>query len=168
MLEHAPRRRARAPRSWRPTGRLPCSTSARCGPRDADADDRTAAELHDALANEFALVDRWEDSADRPRGGAADLWREVGDPLREGDSMRLLSRTMWRLCRGAEAERASVAALATLEPLGPIARAGLGVAPTSPTTGSTGASTTEAILRAREAREVAEALRPGRGDHATR
>jgi len=41
------------------------------------------------------------------------------NPLREGDTMRRLSRTMWRLCRGADALAAAEFALATLEPLGP-------------------------------------------------
>lgn len=81
------------------------------------ADARTRAELYDDLAHELALVDRWQDSADA-RQEALRLWHEVRDPLREGDSMRRLSRTMWRLCRGDEADRASAAALELLEPLG--------------------------------------------------
>ncbi len=82
------------------------------------ADTRTVATLYDALSQELALVDRWEDSAGA-RQDALGLWRELGDRRREGDSLRKLSRTMWRLCRGDEAEQASLAALAALEPLGP-------------------------------------------------
>ncbi len=78
----------------------------------------TLAGLYDELAQELALVDRWQDSADA-RQSALRLWRDVGDPVREGDTLRLLSRTMWRLCRGEEADQASEAALAVLEPLGP-------------------------------------------------
>ncbi|MEP6665720.1 MAG: AAA family ATPase, partial [Nocardioidaceae bacterium] len=84
----------------------------------ADADARTVASLYDELAHELALVDRWQDSADA-RQGALRLWRELRDRLREGDSLRRLSRTMWRLCRGDDAERASVDSLGALEPLGP-------------------------------------------------
>jgi len=78
----------------------------------------TRAELYSVLADELALVDRWADSAEA-RDVALSLWRVVGDRLREGDSLRRLSRTMWRLCRGPEAEAASVAACEVLEPLGP-------------------------------------------------
>src|SRR6185295_9572018 len=47
------------------------------------------------------------------------LWRELGDATREGDTLGLLSRALWRLCRGPESHRAAEAALAVLEPLGP-------------------------------------------------
>ena len=78
----------------------------------------TAAALCDGLAYEASLIDRWQDAADA-REHALELWRQAGDPLREGDTMRRLSRTMWRLCRGADALAAAESALATLEPLGP-------------------------------------------------
>ncbi len=84
----------------------------------AAANNRLVASLYDSLSQELALVDRWEDSASA-RKEALRRWRELGDRLREGDSLRKLSRTMWRLCRGDEAEQAALAALAALEPLGP-------------------------------------------------
>ena len=81
-------------------------------------DPATDAGLYEGLAYELSLIDRWQDAADA-RGHALALWREAGDRLREGDTMRRLSRTMWRLCRGHEAVAAAESALDTLEPLGP-------------------------------------------------
>ncbi len=82
------------------------------------ADPAMRALLYDGLAYEASLVDRWQDAADAGER-ALGLWREVGDRLREGDMMRRLSRTMWRMCRGREASAWAETALATLEPLGP-------------------------------------------------
>jgi DNA-binding CsgD family transcriptional regulator/tetratricopeptide (TPR) repeat protein len=82
------------------------------------ADDRTRAALYGALAHEASLVDRWQDSADACRSALA-LWRALGDRLREGDTLVLFSRAMWRLCRGPESHQAAEEALAVLEPLGP-------------------------------------------------
>jgi DNA-binding CsgD family transcriptional regulator/tetratricopeptide (TPR) repeat protein len=84
----------------------------------ADAEPREKAALYDGLATEFSLVDRWQDAADAGEQ-ALTLWREAGDRLREGDTLRLLSRTMWRLCRGGESDAAAQGALDVLEPLGP-------------------------------------------------
>ncbi|MGE5137083.1 MAG: ATP-binding protein [Gemmatimonadota bacterium] len=83
-----------------------------------DADPGTAAALLDGLAFEVALLDRWQDAADA-REQALALWRRAGDRLREGDTLRHLSRTMWRLCRGEDAAAAADGAVAILEPLGP-------------------------------------------------
>ena len=82
------------------------------------ADPATAARLHEGLAYELGLLDRWQDAAGAGERALA-LWRQVGDRLREGATLRLVSHTMWRLCRGAEAEAAIEAAVAILEPLGP-------------------------------------------------
>lgn len=76
------------------------------------------AHLYDRLAYEASLVDRWQEAADA-RLAALPLWRQAGDRLREGDTLRLLWRTMWRLCRGAEASTVLDAARQVLEPLGP-------------------------------------------------
>src|SRR5262249_10782262 len=87
--------------------------------RFADGQDaRVRAVLYDGLATELSLIDGWLDAAEAEEQ-ALRLWREVGDPLREGAVLRLLSRTMWRLCRGSEAMAAAAAAIAVLEPLGP-------------------------------------------------
>ena len=77
-----------------------------------------AAELYESFAVEASLVDRWAEAADA-REQALARWRLAGDRLREGDTLRRLSRTMWRLCRGREAVAAAERAPATLEPLGP-------------------------------------------------
>jgi DNA-binding CsgD family transcriptional regulator len=81
-------------------------------------DARTRARLHDELAYELSLVDRWEESA-LHRGSALELWREVGDLLRVGDDLQMYARTMWRLCRGEEERAAAAEGLAVLEALGP-------------------------------------------------
>jgi DNA-binding CsgD family transcriptional regulator/tetratricopeptide (TPR) repeat protein len=83
-----------------------------------DLGPREVAVLYDGLAHELSLIDGWHDAAEAGEQALA-LWREAGDPMREGDTLRLLSRTMWRLCRGCEALLAAEAALAVLKPLGP-------------------------------------------------
>jgi len=76
------------------------------------------ADLYDRLGSEDALIDRWHEAV-QAQERSLDLWRQVGDPLREGDVQRRLSRTMRRLCRGPEAAAHAEGAIATLEPLGP-------------------------------------------------
>lgn len=49
------------------------------------------AELHDLLADELFLVEDWQ-QADADRARAVDLWRQAGDRLRLGDSLRRLGR----------------------------------------------------------------------------
>jgi DNA-binding CsgD family transcriptional regulator/tetratricopeptide (TPR) repeat protein len=84
----------------------------------ADAGDRTRAELEDRLASEYGLLDRW-DEALATRQHALARWRALGDRRREGDALRLLCTTFWRLCRGPEAEQAAQESLAILRPIGP-------------------------------------------------
>ncbi|HET9967079.1 MAG TPA: BTAD domain-containing putative transcriptional regulator, partial [Streptosporangiaceae bacterium] len=84
----------------------------------AGADPATLAGLHEGLADEVMLLDRWDD-AETEGERALELWREVGDRLREGDALRRLSRIRWNLCRGDEAVVAAEAAVSALEPLGP-------------------------------------------------
>jgi DNA-binding CsgD family transcriptional regulator/tetratricopeptide (TPR) repeat protein len=73
---------------------------------------------YEALADELSVIDAW-DAAAAAYERALSLWRTTGDPLREGDILRKLSTTLWRLCRGREAGDASTAAVQVLEPLGP-------------------------------------------------
>ncbi len=73
---------------------------------------------YEALADELSVIDSW-DVAAAAYERALSLWRTTGDPLREGDILRKLSTTLWRLCRGKEAGEASAAAVRALEPLGP-------------------------------------------------
>ncbi len=75
-------------------------------------------DLHCGYAWELSLVDRWQEAAETYERALA-LSRLAGDRLREGDTLRRLSRAMWRLCRGPEAIAAAEAAVATLEALGP-------------------------------------------------
>ena len=84
----------------------------------ASANPVALAGLHEGLADEIALLDRWED-AETAGERALALWREAGDRLREGDALRRLSRIRWNLCRGREAVDAAEAAVSALEPLGP-------------------------------------------------
>ncbi len=116
----------------------------------------TVAELYDGLANELLLVDRWQDSADASERALA-LWRGVGAPLREGDTLRRLSRTMWRQCRGREAALAGEAAVATLEPHGPTAELARAYATLALGQLSRGANAV-AIEMAQRAQAIAEPL----------
>ncbi|MEA2167740.1 MAG: hypothetical protein QOF76_1040, partial [Solirubrobacteraceae bacterium] len=83
-----------------------------------DAVDTTlVAELNDHLALESSLVDGWQRAAEAGEAALA-AWRLGGDPLRAGETLRALSRTMWWLCRGREALAYAEEAVATLEPVG--------------------------------------------------
>jgi DNA-binding CsgD family transcriptional regulator/tetratricopeptide (TPR) repeat protein len=84
----------------------------------AAADARTRAELHDGLSTEYGVLDRWGD-ATVARETAIELWHAIGDPAREGDSLRMLSFCHWRECRGDEATRAATAAVMSLREAGP-------------------------------------------------
>ena len=83
-------------------------------------DPAVVAGLYDGLAAELGLLDRWQD-APGALEQALRRWRQAGDRRREGATLRTLSRTMWRLCRGREALAAAEAAVSLLEPLGPSA-----------------------------------------------
>ena len=76
------------------------------------------ARLYDGLAAQCALIDRWERGA-QAREESLALWREAGDARRVGDCLRLLSRALWRLCRGEEANLAAQQAVDVLESLPP-------------------------------------------------
>lgn len=81
-------------------------------------DPAAVAGLYDGLGAELGLLDRWQDAADALEQ-ALGRWRQAGDRRREGATLRTLSRTMWRLCRGQEALAAAEASVSLLEPLGP-------------------------------------------------
>ncbi|GAA3194409.1 hypothetical protein GCM10010468_04200 [Actinocorallia longicatena] len=83
---------------------------------DADADAATLAELYEGLAEEAALLDQWQDAAEACERALLE-WRVAGDRLREGDTLRRLSRISWNMCHGETV--AAEAAVAVLEPLGP-------------------------------------------------
>jgi DNA-binding CsgD family transcriptional regulator/tetratricopeptide (TPR) repeat protein len=130
VLWYGPRAARRASELW--SHREAAAQYDRAVRSAPESDSRTRAELSDALAQELALLDRWEESAET-RIAAVELWRRVGDPRRESQSMREVSKAMWRLCRGEEWLQTAEAALALAEPLGPspeLARAyeGIGLA----------------------------------------
>jgi tetratricopeptide (TPR) repeat protein len=104
------------PPGWHRTARRPQFERALRFAGGADA--ATLAGLHEGLADEVSLLDRWQD-AESAEERALSLWREAGDRLREGDALRRLSRIRWNMCRGRDAVAAVQAAVSTLEPLGP-------------------------------------------------
>jgi DNA-binding CsgD family transcriptional regulator/tetratricopeptide (TPR) repeat protein len=77
-------------------------------------DDRARGLLLDGLADEYGILDRWEDALET-RECALELWRAVGDEVREGDAVRRLSTAYWRLCRGPESAAACHRAVELLE-----------------------------------------------------
>ena len=81
-------------------------------------DIRTRAELLGNLGEQLDFVDRWEDLAETCSEAAA-LWHELGDFVRESDSLSALAGGFWRLCRGADSRRTADAALKLAKPLGP-------------------------------------------------
>ncbi len=76
------------------------------------------APLHEGIAGEYALLDRWEEAEQELRT-AIGLRRALGDDLRLGADLRMLSTTLWRLCRGEESDEAAREAVGVLEPLPP-------------------------------------------------
>jgi DNA-binding CsgD family transcriptional regulator/tetratricopeptide (TPR) repeat protein len=114
------------------------------------------ADLCDRFAFEVSLIDRFQDAADA-RERALRLWRRVGDRAREGATLRRLSSTMWRLCRGSESSQYTKAAVAVLEPLGPsdeLAWAYMSVADEC----ATAADFDRALIAARQAQKLADQL----------
>ena len=83
-----------------------------------DTDQRAVAALHEGLAAEYALLDRWEEAEQEVRTGLT-MRRELGDELALGEDLRRLSTTLWRLCRGPESSQAAAEAVAVLEALPP-------------------------------------------------
>ena len=76
------------------------------------------AALQEGVAGEYALLDRWEDTESALRA-ALELRRQLGDNLSIGEDLRLLSRALWRLCRGEEELRAAEEAVRILAALPP-------------------------------------------------
>jgi DNA-binding CsgD family transcriptional regulator/tetratricopeptide (TPR) repeat protein len=87
--------------------------------RFADGCDRpTLAQLHEGVAGEYSLLDRWEE-AERALRIALQLRRELGDDLSAGKDLQRLCTTLWRLCRGEESVHAAREAVRVLEALPP-------------------------------------------------
>jgi DNA-binding CsgD family transcriptional regulator len=86
----------------------------------AEASPRRRAELLDARALECYLTDRMTDGIEA-RTEACALWRELGEPVREGDGLMWISRMLWFETRSSEAREMAARAIARLEG-GPPAR----------------------------------------------
>ena len=82
------------------------------------ADGAVLAGLHEALAAEYALLDRLEESEAALRT-ALQYRREVTDPLRIGDDLNMLSGILLRQCRGEDSVRAAGESLRGLQSLPP-------------------------------------------------
>ncbi|HET9500508.1 MAG TPA: AAA family ATPase [Marmoricola sp.] len=77
---------------------------------------KEVAQLWTELSIEAGLVDRWELAATAIEQ-AVILWRQVGDPLRIGDALRVRATAEWRLCLR-QAPATVREAVTVLEPLG--------------------------------------------------
>ena len=96
----------------------------------ADADPAMAAGFYDGLGFELMVVGRFQGAVEAGAQALA-LWRQAGDRLREGDTLRNLSYALQQLGRGPDSVAAAEAAVMVLEPLGPVtelARAYCGLA----------------------------------------
>jgi DNA-binding CsgD family transcriptional regulator/tetratricopeptide (TPR) repeat protein len=72
--------------------------------------------LQEGVAGEYSLLDRWEEAEVALRA-ALELRRQLGDDLSIGEDLRLLSRALWRLCRGEEQVQAAEEAVRILAAL---------------------------------------------------
>jgi DNA-binding CsgD family transcriptional regulator/tetratricopeptide (TPR) repeat protein len=116
VLHHAPRaaRQAAGLGSHREAA-AQFERALRCA---AGADPGVAAGLYEGLALELRLVGRYPGAVDAGEQ-ALGLWRQAGDHLREGDTLRHLSYVLQELGRGPDSVAAAEAAVTVLEPLGP-------------------------------------------------
>jgi DNA-binding CsgD family transcriptional regulator/tetratricopeptide (TPR) repeat protein len=122
----------------------------------ATADGPTRAVLHEGLAAECALLDRWPET-ERALRTALDLRRAEGNQRQTGEDLRLLSVALWRLCRGAESLQGMVMAARILEALPP----GRELAQTLAVLGATYlvvGRTDEGLAAAHRARQLGETL----------
>jgi DNA-binding CsgD family transcriptional regulator/tetratricopeptide (TPR) repeat protein len=87
--------------------------------RSADDGDAAAvAPLHEGLAGEYSLLDRWP-QVERELRTAIECRRRLGDGRRVGENLCQLSIALWRLCRGKESDEAAAEAVRVLEALPP-------------------------------------------------
>jgi len=83
-----------------------------------DSGPEVLAPLHEGIATEHSLLDRWEDAESAMRT-AIELRQAMGDVVKVGTGLRFLSTAYWRLCRGQESEAAADEAVAVLEKMPP-------------------------------------------------
>jgi len=119
VLRHAPRaaRQAAGLGSHREAAAQFARALRFADPADG-AEPREAAVLYAGLGTELMLTGQFQGAAGAFEQALA-RWRDAGDRLREGDTLRNLSCALEPLGRGAEAVAAAEEALAILEPLGP-------------------------------------------------
>jgi DNA-binding CsgD family transcriptional regulator/tetratricopeptide (TPR) repeat protein len=87
--------------------------------RYADTADRAGlAGLHEGLAAEYALLDRLGESEAALRT-ALEIRRGLGDAMRVGEDLSMLSGILWQHCRGEESIRAAGESLRALQSLPP-------------------------------------------------
>jgi DNA-binding CsgD family transcriptional regulator/tetratricopeptide (TPR) repeat protein len=84
----------------------------------AGADDASLAALHEGLGSECALLDRW-DEAETALRAALRLHRDLGDERSAGRNLWMLSKALWRLCRGGESAGTAEEAVRILAGLAP-------------------------------------------------
>lgn len=114
------------------------------------------ARLYSGLGEQAALLDRWELAAEASHRALA-LWRELGETLRVGDTLRRLSSAMIKLCQGEASFRHVREAIEVLQPLGPsteLARAYSQLAGML----MCNSANDEALVYARRSRQLAETL----------
>lgn len=80
--------------------------------------DAERAELFESWSYECYLTNQMDDAIEGRRSALA-IWQEVGNPIKEGENHRWLSRVHWFAGHSDDAETAAQAALAILEPLRP-------------------------------------------------
>jgi DNA-binding CsgD family transcriptional regulator/tetratricopeptide (TPR) repeat protein len=122
----------------------------------AGLDGVTVAPLYEGLALEYSLLDRWHE-AEPPLRTALRLRRELNDGRNVGENLRMLSKTLWRLCRGQESGQAAFDAVGVLEALPPGPELAWAYANLSTFYMDWG-RTAEAVAMAEKARELSEQL----------
>ena len=109
-------RRPGARRGWARTARRRRTWSGPCGsPNRRPA---ALAGLHESLAHEYALLDRWPQAEQALRAALA-LRRDSATAGRRQGPAACCPRTLWRLCRARESARAADEAVRVLEVLPP-------------------------------------------------
>ena len=81
-------------------------------------DPAAVAGLHESLAHEYALLDRWP-QAEQALQAALALRQDCGDQLSAGRVLSRLSHTQWQLCNGTESARTAEHAVRILAALPP-------------------------------------------------
>jgi DNA-binding CsgD family transcriptional regulator/tetratricopeptide (TPR) repeat protein len=83
-----------------------------------ESDRENRALLHEAAASQYSLLDHWQE-AKSALLAAIELRRSLGDDLRVGDNLRLLSLALSALCNGKQSEQAAEESVLVLEELPP-------------------------------------------------